>query len=387
MSTTIKTNYYDTFRCIASQCSFTCCQEWRIGLDEETLHKWRGLKLNAISEEEERQPEMVLCHHVETEDSGHIISLKKDKKCPFLNKEKLCRVVLELGEDFLSETCTTFPRQINRFDDRTEYSLDPGCPAVVDLLHEDLNAISFCAEGVQTSSVLYLVRDMMLTMIEDENYSLTERMMMIFYVLLELLEQEEITEEKVNVYKDSKQLQPLVQAIRKMKFNPVDSFWEGNELFLDIVHNYRKQKLYVDYLEAISAIAEGLEDKYTDKAIREKIKSFGIALEPYESLFKNYLIAEIFGSCLKPEMSLEDVVIGFQWITLEYATLKQAIFLKWLMQGEKPIEYGMVRDYIAVLSRVTGYDESDIREYLENSFEEIVWEWGYLALVLGNGKM
>lgn len=387
MSTTVKTNYYDTFRCIAGQCSLTCCQEWRIGIDEETLHKWKGLKLRAINQEDENQSEMVLCHHVEKEDSGHIIALEKDKKCPFLNKEKLCRLVLELGEDFLSETCTTFPRQINSFDDRTEYSLDPGCPAVVDLLHENLNTISFCLEGEQTSSVLYLVRDMMLTMIEDENYSLTERMMMIFYVLLELREQGEVTAEKINRYKDSKQLQPLAQAIRKMKFNPVDSFWERNELFLDIVHNYRKQKLYVDYLEAISVTAEGLEDKYADKAIREKIKLFDTAIEPYESLLKNYLIAEIFGNCLKPEMNLEDVIVGFQWITLEYATLKQAIFLKWLMQGEKPIDYTMVRDYIAVLSRVTGYDESDIREYLENSFEEIIWEWGYLALVLGNGKM
>ena len=30
-----------------------------------------------------------------------------------------------------------------------------------------------------------------------------------------------------------------------------------------------------------------------------------------------------------------------------------------------------------------GYDEEDIYEYLENSFEELVWDWGYLALVVG----
>ncbi len=32
---------------------------------------------------------------------------------------------------------------------------------------------------------------------------------------------------------------------------------------------------------------------------------------------------------------------------------------------------------------MTGYDEEDIYEYLENSFEELVWDWGYLALVIG----
>lgn len=387
MSQIIKTNYYDTFRCSADQCSLTCCQEWRIGVDEDTFHKWKGLKLKATHYEGEEQPEMSLGHRIEKDGSGHIIALNKDKKCPFLNKKKLCRLVLELGEDFLSETCTTFPRQINKFDDRTEYSLDTGCPVVVDLLNENLNAISFCKEGEEPSSMLYRVRDRILTMIQDENYSLTERMMMIFYALLELMEQGNITEEKLNVYKERKQLQPLAQAIRKMKFNRVESFRESNELFLDVVHNYRKQKLYVDYLEPIAVTAEGLEEAYTDKVILEKIKGFEVELKPYEGLLKNYLISEIFGNCLMPEMHFEDVVVGFQWITLEYAVLKQALFLKWLMQGEKAIEYTMVRDYISVISRVTGYDESDIREYLENSFEEVIWEWGYLALVVGNGEL
>ena len=42
-----------------------------------------------------------------------------------------------------------------------------------------------------------------------------------------------------------------------------------------------------------------------------------------------------------------------------------------------------VRDYIVIICRMTGYDEEDIYEYLENSFEELVWDWGYLALVVG----
>ena len=30
-----------------------------------------------------------------------------------------------------------------------------------------------------------------------------------------------------------------------------------------------------------------------------------------------------------------------------------------------------------------GVSKEDIYEYLENSFEELVWDWGYLALVVG----
>lgn len=38
---------------------------------------------------------------------------------------------------------------------------------------------------------------------------------------------------------------------------------------------------------------------------------------------------------------------------------------------------------MVVISRMTGYEEDDIREYLENSFEELLWEWRYFALITG----
>lgn len=389
MSHYIKIGYYDKFHCTADQCPFTCCQEWRIGVDEKTLHKWKDLKLKAIESREDKQSQLTLCECVEKEETGHIISLGKDKKCPFLNKKKLCRIVLELGDAFLSETCTTFPRQINTFEDRTEYSLDPGCPAVVDLLNENLQAIQFLREGSekQTPSLLYAVREMILTMIENQTYSLPERMMIIFYSLLELLEKNQLTEDTIKAYTNDKQLQSVATAIRKMRFNAVDSLIESNELFLDVVENYRKQKLYVKYLEPIAKTAEQLETLYDDRAILEKMGIFEKQVLAYETLIKNYLVAEIFGNCLSADMTLEDVVMGFEWVTLEYAILKQALFLKWLTEGEETLSYSMVRDYITVVSRVTGYETSDIKEYLENSFESIIWEWGYLALVVGNRKI
>ena len=394
MNHCIKIKDYDTFRCIADQCSFTCCQEWRIGVDEKTFQKWKDLKLVAKDRDGKNQSEQALCDGVEKEESGQIIKLGKDKKCPFLNEKKLCKIVLELSEDYLSETCTIFPRQINTFEDRTEYSLDPGCPAVVDLLNQNSNAIQLVTDGREieessdeSSALLCLVREMIFTILKDETYLLTERIMIIFYALLELLEEKHLSEEKVNAYKNRKQLQPVADAIRKMKFNAVDSFFERNELFLDVVENYRKQKLYVDYLEEIAVLAEKLEEVYSEDEILEKIQVFKEEFAAYDQLLKNYLIVEVFGNCLMPDMDLEDVVSAFQWIILEYSVLQQAIFLKWLAEGEKAVTYEMVKCYITVISRVTGYDQSDIKEYLENSFESMIWEWGYLALIVGNSKL
>lgn len=393
MSHWIKTKDYDRFRCIADQCSFTCCQEWRISVDEKTFQKWKGLKLQTSNLEEQSHAELTLCDCVEKEESGQIIKLGKDKKCPFLNEKKLCQIVLNLGEDHLSETCTIFPRQINTFEDRIEYSLDPGCPAVVDLLNQELETISSIAhlsdiqeKSGQEAYLLYLVREMIFTLLKEDTYSLTERMMVIFYALLELRE-EPLSEEKIKAYIDPKKLKPVIQAIRKMKFSVVDSFYERNELFLDVVENYRKQKLYVEQLEEIAVLAEEIEEMYQEEEIIEKVQVFKEKWASYEPLLKNYLITEVFGNGLMPEMTLEDMVTAFQWITLEYGVLQQAVFLRWLKEGEKAVTYESVKTYLTVISRVTGYDHSDIEEYLASSFESMIWDWGYLALIVGNSRV
>ena len=384
MNPSVKINYYDTFKCTADKCSLTCCQEWRIAVDEDTEKKWVGhqIKDDATSQS------LSLCGCLKNEDTGSIIELNKEKKCPFLNQDKLCKLVIGLGEDFLSKTCQTFPRQVKDFKDRQECSLTLCCPVVVDLISEQEPEMlqETLVWSNQEEAILYEVREMMLRIMKNDAYTLTERMLMIFYSLLELLEVERLTIEKVKVVGSEKQLKPLIKAIRQMDFSIIDSLLESNELFLDVVENYRKQGLYIEYLEPIAQIAEGIEEYYEDKQLLEKQAEFIKNLEAHEKLLKHYLIAEILGSSLLPESSLEDMVVAFEWLVLEYSVIRQVLFLKWLeLEGSLP--YEVIRDYLSVLSRVTGYDADDVYEFLEMSFEDIIWDWGYMAMVLGNLKI
>ena len=389
MSQIMKRNDYDQFRCIADKCSLSCCQEWRIAVDDDTYEKWQGVKLGAVQYEGEKYDALNLCECTKEDEVGHSVTLKQDKKCPFLNGQKLCRLVIEIGEECLSDTCTTFPRQINNFDERTEYSLAACCPVVVDLLNETTARMEFVQEGevVQKDTLLMGVREMMIVIMENSDYTLPQRMMIIFYALLDLQSKKKLTQEQVSSCSRETYVQPIAKAIKKMKFDALDSLVERNELFLDIVENYRKQKLYTSYIEEISILAEALEETYTEEELEKKLVSFEERLLAYEKLFKNYLVAELLGNLLMPDMNLEELIIAYQWITLEYSVIKQGIFLKWLSQGEGDILYTIVRDYITVISRITGYDQEDIKEYLANSFEDVIWEWGYLALVVGNDKI
>ena len=236
-------------------------------------------------------------------------------------------------------------------------------------------------------SVLYGVREMILDIMQDEEYSLTERMMMTFNCLLELLEEKEVTEEVVEGYRDREYLEALANEIRKIDLDTLESFWERNIIFLDMVQLYRQQENYMNHIEEISKWAERLEEYYSDSDLLEKIGSFEKEYIRYERLLNDYIVAEVFASCLTDEMDLEGVAMVFQWIVLEYSAIKQAIFLKWLSEDEEPITYHMVREYIMIMSRMAGYGQSEIKQNLEYSFDSTILEWSHIALILGNGRI
>lgn len=95
---TVYPDYYAQFRCTADKCPITCCQEWKISVDDNTLKRWAALNPPVDSK---------LFTYVQ--DGQRVIALNSRHVCPFLEKNKLCRLVLEHGEDAISETCQVSP--------------------------------------------------------------------------------------------------------------------------------------------------------------------------------------------------------------------------------------------------------------------------------------
>ena len=76
------------------------------------------------------------------------------------------------------------------------------------------------------------------------------------------------------------------------------------------------------------------------------------------------------------------MLVRLQWLMLQYAALRQSLFLIW-QDSPETFFYEKVREALVIINRMTGYDEEDISEYLENSFESLLWDWGYFALLAG----
>lgn len=388
----IRPDYYDKFTCIADQCSITCCQEWKIGVDADTNRKWKKI----FPPEDVSPQKKNLSAYTTKKDGGRVIELTEEHKCPFLNENKLCKLVTAYGHNVLSETCAVFPREVHRFKTHEEETLMPCCPAVIDLLREEEPQRIYAGETAR-----FYIREKLTELFLDEDYRVEESLLCGFYIIRELFDKceqdEKLSELAEDYFSEENQLQ-LRRAIAEKERDSFATIEERNELLQDLAVNYRKEGLYRNYLnpviekaEELSSLFENMEnpadvvgqDADLETEMADRMHAFESEFQAYNPLMRKFLINEFNADLLMPEGDLESLLVQYQWIAMEYSVIKHSIFLRWLLDGQKEIAYETVRDYIVIICRMTGYDEEDIYEYLENSFEELVWDWGYLALVVG----
>ncbi|EHA1004255.1 flagellar protein FliB [Clostridium perfringens] len=111
-------NYFNEFKCIASECEDTCCAGWEIVIDDETYKRYENV---------EGEFGDILRSKIVKSD-GENIFLLNNGNCSFLNEKKMCEIYINLGEDHLCYTCQQFPRYTEEFLDLREVGLSLSCP-------------------------------------------------------------------------------------------------------------------------------------------------------------------------------------------------------------------------------------------------------------------
>ena len=111
-------NYFNEFKCIASECEDTCCAGWEIVIDDETYKRYENV--------EGEFGEILRSKIVKSD--GENIFLLNNGNCSFLNEKKMCEIYINLGENHLCYTCQQFPRYTEEFLDLKEVGLSLSCP-------------------------------------------------------------------------------------------------------------------------------------------------------------------------------------------------------------------------------------------------------------------
>lgn len=123
-------SFYDNFKCLASECTNTCCRGWRISIDEDTVERYKkeegkeGMRLRAT------------------------MTFGKDKdvrkffgRCANETKEGLCRLELKGRTDLMPEVCRIYPRRSIRVGDDMEVTFELSCPMTARLFLENVSDI------------------------------------------------------------------------------------------------------------------------------------------------------------------------------------------------------------------------------------------------------
>ena len=396
----IEPDFYKDFHCIGGQCSFTCCKEWKIAVDQETKKRWRKLSVPETVLESGRVPKHAcrssldkaqLSQFVMKKDGGEIIELLPNMRCPFLEDTELCRLVLDYGEECLSETCHVFPRETHEFADRTERTLVSCCPEIVDRLYA-LKELHFTKLPYQDRAFLlegkdklFQIRNIMMYWLQDASVSNEVNLKRCLFMLLDLLEKEQKMRaiDPGECLKEA-DVEKLTEMILAMPKDAQASIEEQNALFLDITENYRKEGRYQGLLNPLYGMAEQLSREFqeADAARMDVVCALHAeVVAAYAPLLRNYLVAEAFATLLIPGCTLRDMVLQLEWMIMEYVLIVHAMVLQRLSE-DAPITYPKARELLILIARMTGYDGDEIEEYLCDSFENPVWPWGYADYLL-----
>lgn len=167
-------DYYADFACLMGACRHSCCIGWEIDIDEQSLQNYRSIG-GAFGER-------LKANIAETSD-GACFRMGADERCPFLNREGLCDLILELGEDALCQICADHPRFRNFFSDREEIGLGLCCEAAGRLIlgrQKKASLIIWDDDGEddmpdEEDAEILALRSRMIELMQDRNLPVEER--------------------------------------------------------------------------------------------------------------------------------------------------------------------------------------------------------------------
>ena len=157
---------------------------------------------------------------------------------PFLDEENYCIIYSKIGEEYLSNVCTSFPRITNKVDGYYEMSLDVACPEAARILLLKEEGIEFkeseetlgkhiLSSDIDTKSKEYNnspvkyfkeIRDLSIKIIKNRKFDLSQRL----YILGDFINtlEKELKHNYNNVPK----------FIKEYDINSVSDSYEKNQL-------------------------------------------------------------------------------------------------------------------------------------------------------------
>lgn len=171
-------DYYSLFKCTAGKCPDNCCIGWEIDVDEDTYDKY----LNFGGEFGNRLRSNITT----SEDGSRCFRLTPGERCPFLNENNLCDIILNAGENYLCSICENHPRFHNCFGNIRETGIGISCIEAAEIILSKQDKTTFISENTDEVpyeidydenflDFLIKIRDNIMNILQDRSKSIKQR--------------------------------------------------------------------------------------------------------------------------------------------------------------------------------------------------------------------
>ena len=315
----LQPKYVGKFQCDGRKCPANCCcRDWQIVIDDETYKKY--------SELEGSEREMTKYLIPNEEGAGFLIS-HSDEGCPFMTAEKLCGIQKTYGEEFLSQTCLSYPRQLVNFGAIIERTLSPSCPLAAELILNSTEKMKFetCAvelpkwahgkltvgeNGVPEEFLPHFIEIQFtaISILQERRLTTDQRLIVLGFYLFQVEDMQRQGElnliptlNKIYTSEEffSEQIPMLLHSVNFQILEFAENFFGllkklyGDDKVLTTAGNQK----YIDALFKVMSFnpvdelnAQELAENYFD--LQEIQKIFR---SEYEIFFENYLVNDFFG--------------------------------------------------------------------------------------------
>lgn len=400
--------YMKDFYCIGSACEDTCCKGWRVDLDKETYLKYKKV---VNLELKDKMKKYVKRKHNQKSDGSYGQIKMENNACPFLDDKLLCDIYKNLGEEYLSNTCTFYPRTTNRVDREYERSATVSCPEITRKVLLNPEGIEFeyfeepievkvnISRILETKGHKYInspqkyfweLRIFSIGLIQNRKYSLGDRLTILGMTYKKIAE----LEENNRIDEIPTIIENMTRMIEVEGFN---SELEKLPANLNIQMRLAKEMTDIKllqgisskrYLDCVSETLIGLKYEKNEKlenVIENYNKSYEEYLKPYlsekEYILENYLVNEFFREMM-PFGSFKSIWDSYVFLCILYSMVKlhligMAGFYKG-MDDEKTIK--LIQSFSKIVLHNQGYIQNIVRLIKENEYDTL----GYMSILVRN---
>ncbi|MEN6414822.1 MAG: flagellin lysine-N-methylase [Veillonellales bacterium] len=386
MRTILQPQYVAKFRCIGPACEDSCCIGWQVPIDKTTYQKYRKCadeKLRSQMDDKvtrNRGANMA-------DDNYAKVKLNDDNSCPFIDSDRLCAIQRQLGEEWLSLTCATYPRITNKVNGTLERSMTLSCPEAARLALlttglmefdqlEESDSIRYNPEkNIDTDDIklaakpqryLWELRIFIITLLQNRVYPLWQRLVVLGLFcnqLTELVGNGKVHDIPMLIGTYLNRLEQgdilsNMEAIPEKQTIQMELLKElADERFATGIISPRFLAYFAEFLQGIQYMEAAGKAEIGVRYAEAYERYYQPFMEQHEYILENYLVNYVFKN-LFPFEGEKHIFDNFMLLVVHYAMIKMMLIG---MSGFHKDKFGMdqvlnlIQSFVKVVEHSPSY--------------------------------